>query len=339
MTIDLRSDTVTRPSDGMREAMHAAELGDDVYGEDQRMNDFQVQMAELFGKESALFMPSGTMANAVAINVHARAGDSILVEENSHCELYEAGGAAALSGMQFQSLPFEDRLNIQAIQSAVVGDHLQSSPTRIFVGENTHNFAGGLWRGSGEWAEAKTVLGDVIMHCDGARIWNAHIASGEALDQLCLSFDSVSICFSKGLGAPIGSILLGGGEFIERARKIRKRLGGGMRQVGFLAAACEFAVNEQLSDLELDHQRAKQCRDELSGWTGTEVRMNERMTNMVYFKTENGGPGFSERCAKNGLLLHQLPDGWIRLVFHRDLEEHQIPELCAILKRTLKSES
>src|SRR6516225_1198839 len=255
--IDLRSDTVTRPTPGMRAAMAAAEVGDDVFGDDPSVNRLQERVAALLGKEAALFVPSGTMSNQICVKVHTQPGDELLCEANCHIYNYEAGGPAVLAGVTCRTIEGDyGVLDVSQLEDKIrpVNDHLVR--TRLVCLENTHNRGGGRVyplekiQAISTWAHANGLM----MHLDGARLWNAIVATGIPAAEWGRHFDSVSVCFSKGLGAPVGSALAGSHDFITRARRIRKRFGGGMRQAGVIAAAALYALDHHIDRLAEDHR-------------------------------------------------------------------------------------
>src|SRR5262245_35727206 len=237
--VDLRSDTVTKPSSGMREAMARAEVGDDVYGEDPTVRALEERVAHLLGKEAALFVPSGTMANQIALAVQTQPGDEVLIGEGAHCQAFESGAGAALAGLQFQAIGDGGLFSAADVEAAVHPDNHHYSPTTLCAVENTHNRSGGRCFPLSECEEiAKTARRfGLRLHLDGARLLNAAAALGRSARALAAPFDSVSLCLSKGLGAPVGSLVAGHKDFIHRAHRRRKMMGGGMRQAGILAAA------------------------------------------------------------------------------------------------------
>ncbi len=256
--IDLRSDTVTRPTAAMRAAMAAAEVGDDVYGEDPTVNALEALAADLLGHEAALFLPSGTQSNLVALLTHCGRGDEYIVGASAHTYLYEAGGAAALGGIQPQPLPFQEdgTLDLAAVRAAVKPDDPHFARSRLLCLENTQ---GGRATGPGYFAEARALCNELGLglHLDGARLFNAAVATGCAARDIARHCDSVSVCLSKGLGAPVGSVLVGGRDYIRAARRWRKMVGGGMRQAGILAAAGIYALEHHVARLEEDHRKAE----------------------------------------------------------------------------------
>ena len=257
--VDLRSDTVTRPTPGMRRAMAAAEVGDDVFGEDPTINHLQERVAELLGKEAALFVASGTMGNQLCVRTHTRPGDEVLIHEGGHVLNYEGGSAAALSGVQLRPLPGAyGILDPADIRRAVWPRQEHFHRSRLLCLENTHNRAGGtIWPLSAlDAAVGVAREAGLAVHLDGARLWNAHVATGVPLADYAARADSVSVCFSKGLGAPVGSVIAGPREFIAEARFHRKKYGGAMRQAGILGAACLYALDHHLPRLAEDHANA-----------------------------------------------------------------------------------
>ena len=261
MKIELRSDTFTLPTPGMREAMFSAPLGDDVFGEDPTVNALEEKMAKLFNKEAALFCVSGTQTNQIAISVHVSKGQEVICDELSHIYLYEGGGIMANAGASVKLLKGDlGRLNVSQIRAAISPDDIHACESRLVSLENTVNKGGG----SIYTSEALQEISDfcrsvnIPLHLDGARIFNAMVETGQTPAQFGTWFDTLSVCLSKGLGAPVGSVLVGSAEFIKKARRVRKRLGGGWRQAGFLAAAGIYALDHQVERLKEDHVRARQ---------------------------------------------------------------------------------
>lgn len=288
--VDLRSDTVTQPTPAMRDAMARAEVGDDVFGDDPTVLRLEATVAERLGKEAAVFVPSGTMANQIAVRIHTRPGDEILVEAQAHLYYYEAGGPAALSGVMCRCLPGDRGVFTSADLTAVLRpSDVHFPPTRLVCVENTHNRGGGkVW--------PLPALRDVTatarehglaLHLDGARLWNASVATGIAERDYAALFHTVSVCFSKGLGAPVGSALAGPRDLIQAARRVRKLFGGGMRQVGIIAAGALYALQHHRERLAEDHARARQLAEVLSGLPGAEVDPATVETNLVYFRVRH----------------------------------------------------
>jgi len=287
--IDLRSDTITKPTPQMRQAMADAAVGDDVFGEDPTVNQLQKKVTELCGKEAALFVPSGTMSNQIAINTHTQPGDEVICDYGSHIFNYEGGGPALLSGVQVHPLQGQRGVITAEQIKAVIrpADH-HYAKSKLIELENTHNRAGGAIFPLDEINKIKKLADEhqLQMHLDGARLWNAHVATGISLAEWCDPFDSISLCFSKGLGAPIGSILVGSSEFIDRAHRYRKIYGGGMRQVGIIAAAALYALDHHIERLKDDHKRAYQLA--LKGHEVTVFDEHEHLGGMMRY----GIPGF-----------------------------------------------
>jgi threonine aldolase len=323
--IDLRSDTVTRPTPAMLAAMASAELGDDVYGEDPEANRLQARVAELFGKEAALFVPSGTMANQVAVAVWTRPGDVVLAGEDAHLLIYEGGAAAALSGCQIETLGRGGLFDAGDVHAAAAPDEQHHAPTTLVSIENTHNRAGGVVfpldaiRSIGEAAREHGMR----MHLDGARIFNAAVATGTPVRSWAEPFDTVAFCLSKGLGAPVGSMLVGDAEAIGRCHRMRKRLGGGMRQIGMLAAAALHALDHHTGRLAEDHANAKRLAAGLQALGYRVDPMPE--TNMVMFEVDDV-MGFLRETRSRDLLINPMKPGVFRAVTHLDVSADDIED-------------
>jgi threonine aldolase len=316
--IDLRSDTVTIPTPEMREAMARAEVGDDVFGEEPTVKELEAETAALLGKEAALFTVSGTMANQLALRSHTEPGDEILVEANAHIYYYEGGGPAALSGVMCRLLQGERGIFSGAdLESALrpVDSHFPRS--RLVCIENTHNRGGGkIWTLEQVRDVAQTARQHgLILHLDGARLWNAAAATGMAEKEWAALFDTVSVCFSKGLGAPVGSALAGSKEFVARARRFRKMFGGGMRQAGIIAAGALFALRNNRTRLPEDHANAKALAEGISRCKAYEIAPEEVETNMVRFRLP-GSPAqeLVERLRASGVLMQAADRTTIRAV-------------------------
>jgi threonine aldolase len=328
--IDLRSDTVTRPSDDMRRVMAEAPVGDDVYGEDPTVNRLQTMLAERLGKEAALFMASGTMSNQVAVKTHTQPGDEVICHRWSHVYNFEGGTAPAMSGVGFYPIEGEHGVITAEQVEAAVRPEAVHYPVSALIGlENTHNKAGGTVFPLGEMRRIRKVADrhGLPMHLDGARLFNAVVASGIEVDQWAGPFDSISICLSKGLGAPVGSVLVGSRPFIERAVRVRKRFGGAMRQVGILAAAGIWALEHNIERLADDHRNARRLAEGLKGTGGFEVDLATVQTNIVMITT--AGTGLTEteahdRLAAAGVLVHTFGPGYLRAVTHLDISAEQI---------------
>ena len=331
--IDLRSDTVTKPTAAMRAAMAAAEVGDDVFGDDPTVNALQERIATELGKEAALFMPSGTQSNLTAVLCHCERGDEFIVGQHAHAYKYEAGGAAVLGSVQPQPLEqgADGTLALDAIAAAIKPDDLHFARTRLLALENTW---GGRVLPAGYVAEATALARrhGLATHLDGARLFNAAVASGVPAAEIARHFDTVSVCFSKGLGAPVGSALVGPRELIDRARRWRKMLGGGLRQAGVLAAAALHALDHHVQRLAEDHAHARRLAEGLQGLPGVTVAMPQ--TNIVFVQlAPEKAAGAVERLAAAGVLctgLYQL-----RLVTHLDVSSSDIDNAIALLREHL----
>lgn len=342
MAIDLRSDTVTQPSPAMREAMAKAAVGDDVYGDDPTVNSLEERVAALFGQEAGLFCPTGSLANQLAIRTLVKPGEELIVETRSHIVRAELGAAATFSGITTRTWPAEDGLlraeDPLAIAHESAGPYLVS--TKAIAVENTHNFGGGKVQPISEiekLASAAHARG-ITMHLDGARIWNAHIASGVSFVDYGKHFDTISVCLSKGLGAPIGSVMLSTRERVNEARIWRKRYGAGMRQVGIIAAAGHYALDNNIARLADDHARAQRIAKAIAAIEPTLVNPDKVVTNIVGLELSRLGISateLSERCKAAGLWISALGPYYARLVTHLDFDDAQCDEAIEILKRSL----
>ncbi len=338
--IDLRSDTVTRPSPEMRRVMAEAEVGDDVFGDDPTVNRLQSKVAELLGKEAALFTPSGTMANTIAILAHTQLGDEVIVERESHTFNYEVAGAAVIGGVQINTIPGNRGiLTAEQIAREIREPNVHVPPTRLICLENTHNRGGGSIypldkiRAIHELAQHHHLK----MHLDGARLFNACVATGHAPQDYARYFDSLMFCFSKGLGAPVGSILAGSKSFIQRAHRIRKMLGGGMRQVGILAAAALYALEHNVQRLADDHRHAKMLATALAEIKGFRINPDHVETNIVIFDTSNSGRSaleILERLKENGILMVPFGPTLVRAVTHLDVSREDIELTIQTLRKS-----
>jgi threonine aldolase len=335
--IDLRSDTVTRPTAAMRQAMTAAPVGDDVFGDDASVNALQEAVAERAGKEAGLFCPSGTQSNLVALMAHCGRGDEYLVGQLAHTYKYEGGGAAVLGSIQPQPIEHaaDGTLPLEKLKAAVkIKGDPHFANTRLLALENT--FQGKVIPQpyvieATAWARS-IGLGT---HLDGARVFNAAVASGLSLRELCEPFDSVSICFSKGLGAPVGSVLVGSRELIAAARRWRKMVGGGMRQAGILAAGALHALNHHVDGLARDHANAERLAAGLQGLPG--VRSVSQATNMVMVEFEPAlSEGLGKAMQERGILMRAVYGGPTRLVTHLDVSEQDVDTVVKALAAYLK---
>ena len=343
MIVDLRSDTVTRPSKAMREAIASAEVGDDVYGDDSTVNSLEARVAKLFGKEAAVFTPSGSLANQLGIRTLVRPGEELLCEANSHIVRAELGAAATFSGITTRTwsarrglLNSSEALSLARPNS---GPYLVST-TAIAV-ENTHNFGGGTVQPIDEirnLASSALEMG-IKLHLDGARIWNAHIASGVEFSEYGKYFDTISVCLSKGLGAPVGSLLLSNEARIAEARVWRKRYGAGMRQIGLLAAAGHYALDHNLERLAEDHRRARQLALACHNVIPSVVNPNEVETNIVGLDlsgTDCTASEFASLAKADGIWISALGPKYVRLVTHLDLDDSGVEKAIKVLQALLK---
>lgn len=312
----------------MRRAMAEADVGDDVYGEDPSINALQERVASLVGTESALFVPSGTMANQIAIKVHTQPGDDILVGHDAHNWLFETGGAAAISGVQVTVLPGDGQFSPDDVRAARKPDDHHSPPTRLVSVENTHNMAGGVvWSQDAldRIVETSKEL-DLALHLDGARLCNAAVALNSPEHRITRGFDTISVCLSKGLGAPVGSLLCGSCSLIRRAHRVRKMLGGGMRQAGILAAAGLYALEHNRPRLSDDHEHARFLAQAASQVDGLTVDVDRVHTNIVMIDVDNreyptlSAAAIADVAANAGVLFHAMSDTRIRLVTHLDVD-------------------
>jgi len=339
--IDLRSDTVTKPSPEMRKAMYDAEVGDDVFKEDPTVNKLEEYAAELLGKEAALFVPSGVMGNQICLNVLTNPGDEVICERDSHIFNYESGSPAVLSGIQLH--PIEGTLGVftpEQVEPIIRPTSAYYMPrTKVIEIENTHVRASGtIWPMENILSLKKIVEKyNLKYHLDGARIWNASVAAGISVKEYASHFDSISCCLSKGLGAPVGSLIGGSKDFIQEAYRVRKGWGGGMRQVGILAAAGLYALKNNIVRLADDHANAKNLAESIDGLSSIEINLNAVQTNIVSFKPLMlGVEEVIERCQQKGLLISTGKVGWIRAVTHLDVNSEQIKRAAEILSKILK---
>jgi threonine aldolase len=332
---DLRSDTVTRPSPGMRQAMAAAEVGDDVYGEDPTVRRLEEQVAALLGKERALFVPSGTMGNQIGLLVHTRPGDEVIVGEGSHCAWYESGAGAAWAGVQFAVAGQGGLFSAAELELAIKPAQYHFPRTSLVVVENTHNRAGGRIFPQAsvlEIAKAARSAG-LALHLDGARLWNASAKTGLSPSQLAAPFDTVNVCFSKGLGAPVGSAFVGSHEHVRAAHRFRKMLGGGMRQVGILAAAALYALEHHRERIAEDHAAAQAFAAALEGAPGIELLSGPVETNIVQLALTRGDAyDFAKRAASAGVLLNAISRTSLRAVTHLDISSEEAVRAAEVLR-------
>jgi threonine aldolase len=339
--IDLRSDTITRPTPAMRAAMHSAEVGDDVFSEDPTVNRLEERVAGLLGKEAALFVPSGTMSNQICVKAHTQPGDELICEATGHIYQFEVGGPAVLSGVTCRTLEGDyGILDVTQLDGKVrpVNDHLVR--TRLVCLENTHNRGGGRIypiekiEAISTWARAN----GLIMHLDGARLWNAIVASGIKAAQWAKHFDTVSVCFSKGLGAPVGSALVGPREFVIRARKIRKLFGGGMRQAGVIAAAALYAVENHVERLAEDHKNARTIGQAVADTPGLRLDPPDIDTNILFFDIDpelGTAKQVAAALKERGLRVHPTAPQTIRCCTHLDVSAAQAERAAETIRQTV----
>ena len=329
MIVDLRSDTVTRPTDGMRAAMAAAEVGDDVYGEDPTVIALQERVADLLGQEAALFVPSGSLGNQLGIRLLVPPGYELICDSVAHVARAELGAAAVFSGITFRTWQASNGLlDVEAIRALVApdaGPYLVS--TAAIAVENTHNFGGGTVQPPGQLAAVRALAAQhgLKLHLDGARLWNAHVASGTPLAALAAGVDTVSVCLSKGLGAPVGSVLASSADRIAEARVWRKRYGAGMRQVGILAAAGLYALEHHLQRLADDHIRARRLAEALGADPAGCA------TNIVILDVADAAT-VAVKAAADGVLVSALGPRFLRLVTHLDVDDAGIERAIEVLR-------
>ncbi len=340
--IDLRSDTVTRPSQAMRQAMASAEVGDDVYSDDPTVNSLEERVAALFGKEAGVFTPTGSLANQLAIRMLVAPGEELIAETNSHIVRAELGAAAVFSGITTRTWPAKNGLLVakDALEIARPNSGPYLVSTTAIAVENTHNFGGGTVQPLEEIKALRKGADEigVALHLDGARIWNAHVASGVALNEYGKYFDTISVCLSKGLGAPIGSVMLSTKERVTKARIWRKRYGAGMRQVGLLAGAAHYALDNNIARLSEDHRRAKELAVAIAAIDKSFVDPALVETNIVGLDLANAPYTAAElatRCREAGLWISALGPKYARLVTHLDFDDEQCAGAIEILKRVL----
>ena len=343
--IDLRSDTVTLPTPAMREAMAAAPVGDDVYGDDPSVNALEARTAGLLGKEAAVFVPTGTMSNQIGVRTHTEPGDLVLIDRIAHIVRSESGAPAALSGATLKPLPGRNGLFTAAdVDDAIKPEHPFNpihleSPPRLLCVENTHNGGGGTVWSLDQIEEvcAAARRHGLAIHLDGARLWHASAASGVPEARYAAPFDTVNVCFSKGLGAPVGSALAGSRELVARARRFKQQFGGGFRQAGILAAAALYALEHHRGGLHADIANARSLACGIDGIDGLETTLESVQSNIVRFRvTAMPAGAFALRCHERG--LHLLPQGdtGARAVAHRDISAPDVERALEVMRRVLR---
>ena len=335
--INLTSDTVTRPTPGMRQAMMAAEVGDDVFGEDPTVNALEAKVADMFGKEAAVFCPSGTMTNQIAIKVHTQPLDEVVCDELSHIYRYESAGYAFNSGVSINLLKGENgKIKAEQVEAAIKPTFDWLPRTRLVVLENTCNKGGGSYYTLDEIKPIRQRCQQhgLSLHLDGARLFNALVETGERPQDVGAQFDSISVCLSKGLGAPVGSVLIGDAEFIRQARRFRKVMGGGMRQAGFLAAACIYALDHQVDRLKEDNERARRIGEVLSRQPYV-ADVRPVRTNILIFDLHppHTAASFLEQLAEQGIKAAPFGPQTVRFVLHHDVTEEMVERVMEGLVR------
>jgi threonine aldolase len=339
--IDLRSDTVTKPTPAMREAMAAADVGDDVYGEDPTLNALQAEVAALFGHEAALFTPSGSMANQIAVQLIVPPAEELLCDADAHVVTYEIGAAAAIGGVSTRTWPARGAdVDVDEVAALIRPEGYHAVPTRAIAVEQTHNRGGGGIIPFATLERLRGIADDagLKLHCDGARIWHAHVAEGVSLAEYGRLFDTVSVCLSKGLGAPVGSLVIGSAEKIDKARWIRKRMGGGMRQAGILAAAGQYALRHHIARLADDHARARRLAEALAPFglfDAAAVRTNIVPLDMT--KAGMDAPALGAAARGEGVLVSVLGPRVGRLVTHLDVDDADIDRAIEVLTAILSA--
>lgn len=341
--IDLRSDTVTRPTAAMRQAMADAEVGDDVYGEDPTVKRLQQAVADLLGKEAALYVPSGSMANQVCIRTHTEPGDEIIAHGESHIYHYETGAPAGLSGCSLRLLTGErGQFTADAVRAAVRPNNSHYSHSAMIIVENTHNRGGGSVWSLDEIGAIREVADEfqLAMHLDGARLMNACAATGHAPAEYARHFDTVSMCFSKGLGAPVGSAVAGSHEMIRRVHRFRKMFGGGMRQAGIIAAGALYALENHVERLVEDHANAKRLATALVGVPGLSVDVSAVETNMVYLEPHESTGTAQSLCdvlRTKGVLMGAVAHHRIRAVTHLNVSAQDIDRVVEVVRDSVSA--
>jgi len=328
MPIDLRSDTVTRPTPAMLDAMFKAQVGDDVFGEDPSINQLEAMAARLFGMEAALYCPSGTMSNQIAIKCHTQPGDEVICEKNAHVYIYEGGGIAFNSGSQVRALEGDrGRITAEQVSMAINPDDVHKARTSLVALENTCNRGGGSCYDLDEIRKIRTVCTDnhLKLHLDGARLFNALVATGRTAREYGQVFDSISVCLNKGMGCPIGSILLGPATFIRQARRVRKVFGGGMRQAGFMAAAGIYALENNIERLAEDHRHAKQIADVIAKKTYIKQVLPVE-TNIIIFELNDTitAAGWVTKFKERNIVGYAIAPKRVRLVVHLDISKEMV---------------
>ena len=337
MIIDFRSDTVTKPTTGMMEAMMKAKVGDDVFGEDPSINELENMAALMFGMEAAIFCPSGTMTNQIAIKCHTQPGDEVICDESSHVYQYEGGGIASNSGASVKLLTGDfGRVTAEQVKGAIQPDDAHRAHTSLVSLENTSNRGGGSCYNFEEIKNIQAVCkeNNLAFHLDGARLWNALVAKNETPKQYGEVFDSISICLSKSLGCPVGSLLLGKKDFIKKARRVRKAFGGGMRQAGFLAAAGIYALQNNIDRLAEDHIHTKQIANAITNKNFVKIVLPVE-TNIIIFELKDGmtAPELVAKLKEQSILGYAISPNRIRLVVHLDISKEMVAKTIEVFNQ------
>ncbi len=340
MPIDLRSDTVTRPTPGMREAMATAEVGDDVYGEDPTVNALEAEVAALFGHEAALFCPTGSMANQIALQLSVPPGAELLCDADAHVITYEMGAAAAYGGITSRTWPAVGAdVDPDVVAGMIRPDGYWAVPTAAIAVEQTHNRGGGGVIPLDTLRQLRRVADEaqVALHCDGARIWHAHVADGVPLASYGALFDTLSVCLSKGLGAPVGSLVVGAADKIERARMIRKRMGGGMRQAGVLAAAGRYALAHHIERLAEDHAKAVRLAEAIAPFGVLAAPVRTNLVPLDLTKAPMDAHALAAAARAEGVLISVLGPRIARLVTHMDVTDTAVDQAATTLTHILRA--
>ena len=341
--IDLRSDTVTKPTPEMRQAMFEAAVGDDVFGEDPTINALQEKVAHLLGKEAAIFVASGTMGNQLSIKAQTQPGDEVMIEAGGHAMNFEGGAGAVLSAVQFFGISGQRGIfDAPQVEAAIRVDDVHYPVSRLVVIENTHNRGGGTIFPLQNILRIREVAtrNGLRMHMDGARLWNACVASGISPKEYAAPFDSVSVCLSKGLGCPAGSLVAGSKDFVKRVHRFRKMVGGGMRQIGFFAAAGIYALDHHIHRLEEDHRKAKKMAQGLARIKNLLIQPEEVETNILFFDvspSERTAQEVAAALRKKGVLVHPTSKTRIRCVAHLDVSFSDIDQAIDAIEGVMKS--
>ena len=337
--IDLRSDTVTKPTPAMRQAMASAPVGDDVFSDDPTVTALERRTAGVLGKPAAVYMPSGTMTNQIAIRAHTEPGDEIIIEATAHPYFYECGAPAAVSGVMCRLIEGDHGIfTAQQVKAALRPKNIHFPPTKLLCVENTHNRGGGIVWPIETIAQVTDIARQAGLktHLDGARLWNAVAATGISEAQYAAHFDSVSVCFSKGLGAPVGSALGGSEDFIQRARRFRKMLGGGMRQAGIIAAGALYALENHRVRLADDHANAKRFAQALAQLPGIRIDLPLVQTNIVFFDvTTISAQQFADKLCHHQVLIGPAGPNTLRAVTHLDISSEQTDQALDAIKQVL----